>query len=175
MKFTKLISLLCALVMLLSLFASCANTGSGDETTVDNASTEAGAVEPEETKDPNYDDDGYLKSSLPVLNYKGEEVNLLVWEDVERPEFEVLESETGLDIVKDAIYERNMKVEDTLGVKLLWTEQVGDSNDLKAFVGYVQNCHSSGVYYDIIATYSRTAASLSASSLLMDLNTVEDS
>ena len=174
MKFTKLIALLCALVMLLSLFASCANTGSGDETTADNASTEA-SVQPEETKDPNYDDSGYLKSSLPVLDYKGEDVNLLVWEDVERPEFEVLESETGLDIVKDAIYERNMKVESILNVNLVWTEQVGDSNDLKAFVSYVQNCHSSGVYYDIIATYSRTAASLSANSLLMDLNTVEDS
>ena len=174
MKFTKLIALLCALVMLLSLFASCANTGSGDETTADNASTEA-SVQPEETKDPNYDDAGYLKSSLPVLDYKGEDVNLLVWEDVERPEFEVLESETGLDIVKDAIYERNMKVESILNVNLVWTEQVGDSNDLKAFVSYVQNCHSSGVYYDIIATYSRTAASLSANSLLMDLNTVEDS
>ena len=174
MKFTKLIALLCALVMLLFLFASCANTGSGDETTADNASTEA-SVQPEETKDPNYDDAGYLKSSLPVLDYKGEDVNLLVWEDVERPEFEVLESETGLDIVKDAIYERNMKVESILNVNLVWTEQVGDSNDLKAFVSYVQNCHSSGVYYDIIATYSRTAASLSANSLLTDLNTVEDS
>ena len=175
MKFTKLIALLCALVLLLSLFAACAETGSTEETTADNASTEAIVTEPEETKDPNYDDQGYLKSSLPVLDYKGEEVELLVWEDVERPEFEVLESETGLDIVKDAIYERNIKVEDTLGIKLVWTEQVGDSNDLKAFVSYVQNCHSSGVYYDIIATYSRTAASLSANSLLMDLNTVENS
>ena len=119
MKFTKLISLLCALVMLLSLFAACAETGSTEETTADNASTEAIVTEPEETKDPNYDDQGYLKSSLPVLDYKGEDVDLLVWEDVERPEFEVLESETGLDIVKDAIYERNMKVEDTLGVKLV--------------------------------------------------------
>ena len=175
MKFTKLISLLCALVMLLSLFAACAETGSTDETTEEIASTEAIATEPEETKDPNFDDEGYRKSTLPELDYKGEEINLLVWEDVERPEFEVLESETGLDIVKDAIYERNIKVESTLGVKFVWHEQAGDSNDLKAFVSYVQNCYSSGVYYDIIATYSRTAASLSANALLTDLNTVDNS
>ena len=175
MKFTKLISLLCALVMLLSLFAACAETGSTDETTEEIASTEAIATEPEETKDPNFDDEGYRKSTPPELDYKGEEINLLVWEDVERPEFEVLESETGLDIVKDAIYERNIKVESTLGVKFVWHEQAGDSNDLKAFVSYVQNCYSSGVYYDIIATYSRTAASLSANALLTDLNTVDNS
>ncbi len=177
MKFTKIISLLCALVMLLSLFAACAETGNVTETTADTAaSTEPSAQEPEVTKDPNYDDNGYLKSKLPEdLNYKGEEVSILVWEDVERPEFEVLESETGLDIVVDAIYERNMATEEKLGVKLVWHEQPGDSNDLKAFVSYVQNCHAAGTYYDVIATYSRTAASLSANGLLTDLNTVENS
>ncbi len=177
MKFTKIISLLCALVMLLSLFAACAETGSETETTEDTAaSTEPSGQEPEVTKDPNYDDDGYLKSKLPAdLNFGGEEVSILVWEDVERPEFEVLESETGLDIVVDAIYERNMATEEKLGVKLVWSEQPGDSNDLKVFVNHVQNCHSSGLYYDVIATYSRTAASLSANGLLTDLNTVENS
>ena len=177
MKLTKLISLLCALVMLLSLFAACAETGSTDETTADTAaSTEPSEQEPEVTKDPNYDDNGYLKSKLPEdLNYNDEEVSILVWEDVERPEFEVLESETGLDLVVDAIYERNLATEAKLGVKLVWSEQPGDSNDLKAFVSYVQNCHSAGTYSDVIATYSRTAASLSANGLLTDLNTVENS
>ena len=176
MKFTKLISLLCALVMLLSLFAACADTGETDVTTDTVATTEAPLAQPEVTKDPNYDDQGYLKSKLPEdLNYGGEEISILVWEDVERPEFEVLENETGLDIVVDAIYERNNATEANLGVKLVWTEQPGDSNDLKAFVGYVQNCYSSGVFYDVIATYSRTAASLSANGLLTDLNTVENS
>jgi ABC-type glycerol-3-phosphate transport system substrate-binding protein len=177
MKLTKLISLLCALVMLLSLFAACAETGNVTETTADTAaSTEPSEQEPEVTKDPNYDDNGYLKSKLPEdLNYNDEEVSILVWEDVERPEFEVLESETGPDLVVDAIYERNLATEAKLGVKLGWSEQPGDSNDLKAFVSYVQNCHSAGTYYDVIATYSRTAASLSANGLLTDLNTVENS
>ena len=174
---TKLISLLCAILMLVPLCAACAETGDEVITTEDVAATEAPVSEaPVETKDPNYDDQGYLKSKLPeTLNYGGKEVNILCWEDVERPEFEILESETGLDMVKDAIYERNIATESPLGVSFKWTETPGDSNDLKAFVNYVQNCYSSGVYYDIIATYSRTAASLSASGLLQDLNTVEDS
>ena len=175
---TKLLSLLCALLMILPLCMACAETG-GDDITTENASatTEAPAsAEPEETKDPNYDDDGYLKSKLPeTLNYSDKEVNILCWEDVERPEFEILESETGLDLVKDAIYARNIATETRLGVSFKWTETPGDSKDLQAFVNYVKNCYSSGVYYDIIATYSRTAASLSANGLLEDLNTIEDS
>ena len=176
-KTIRITALLCALLMLLSLFAACAETEGGEVTTDGNAVTEAPAeTVPEETKDPNYDDDGYLKSTLPQdLNYNDADVNILVWEDVERPEFEVLETETGLDIVVDAIYERNMATEEKLGVTLVWHEQPGDSNDLKAFVSYVQNCHSAGTHYDVIATYSRTAASLSANGLLTDLNTVENS
>lgn len=176
MKITKIISLFCALCMLLSLFAACAETETGEETTDLIADTEALGHEPEVTKDPNYDDDGYLKSKLPEdVKFTGEKISILCWEDVERPEFEVLESETGLDLVKDAIYERNIATEARLGVTFEWTEQAGDSNDLKAFVNYVQNAFNAGTYYDIIATYSRTAASLSASGLLEDLNDVENS
>ena len=176
MKFTKLISLLCALVMLLSLFSACANAGNDSETSAEAAATEAPAGEAEVTKDPNYDDQGYLKFKLPEdVKFEGETISILCWEDVERPEFEVLENETGLDMVKDAIYERNIATEARLGVTFDWTEQAGDSNDLKAFVSYVQNCYNAGTYFDIIATYSRTAASLSASGLLEDLNDVEDS
>jgi hypothetical protein len=175
MKITKLISLLCALCMLISMFAACAETGSGSETTEENAATEAVATEPEVTKDPNYDDNGYIICKLPeTVKFDGETISILCWEDVERPEFEILEAETGLDIVKDAIYERNIATEARLGVTLDWTETPGDSNDLKAFVNYVQNCYNGGTFFDIIATYSRTAASLSCSGLLEDLNAVED-
>lgn len=173
----KFISLLCALLMILPLCAACAETGGDDISTEGASITEAPASEiPEETKDPNYDDDGYIICNLPeTLNYGDAEINILCWEDVERPEFEILESETGFDMVSDAIYDRNAATESRLGVTLKWTETPGDSSDLKAFVSYVQNCYSSGFFYDIIATYSRTAASLSASGLLTDLNTVDNS
>ncbi len=174
--YVKLIALLCALLMVLPLCMACAEMNDPEATTEDGASTKDPGQDPETTQDPNYDSNGYLKSKLPEeLKYPGETISILCWEDVERPEFEILESETGLDLVKDAIYERNIATEERLGVTFEWTEQAGDSTDLKAFVSYVQNCYSSGVYYDIIATYSRTAASLSANGLLEDLNTVEDS
>ena len=80
MKTTKLISLLCALCMLLSLFAACAETEGGAETTAEaGAATEAPITEPEVTKDPNYDDDGYLKSKLPEdVKFDGEKISILL-------------------------------------------------------------------------------------------------
>ncbi len=184
--YTKLVSFLCAAVMLLSLFAACAETNGettdpasdSPATTADPSGSNAGNTTdpaPVTTTDPNYDENGYLKSELPELNYNGKKVTILHWKDVERPEFEILESEQGLDLVKDSIYERNVITADKLSVEFEWVGQPGNSNNVNAFVSYVQNCKNNGDFYDVIATYSRTAASLSANGLLTDLNTVEDS
>ena len=177
-SYAKIISLLCASLLLLSLFAACAQPSGNEDTTdgaastTDPANTENGG---EETRDPNYDEEGYLLDKLPAdLTYDRETVSILHWK-AERPEFEILESETGLDMVKDAIYERNMAVESRLDVRFEWTQQLGDSNNVGNFVNYVQNAYNNGTFYDVIATYSRTAASLAADGLLMDLNKVENS
>ncbi len=177
--YTKMLALFCASVMLLSIFAACAAPGVSDTTTENGetpSQTNATTTAPEETADPRFDEDGYLKSTLPEdLKFIGETVSILYWEDVERPEFEVLERDTGLDIVKDAIYARNIATEERLGVTFEWVPQKGNSNNIKNFVNYVQNCSQNGTYYDIISTYSRTAASLSSNGLLEDLNTVQNS
>ncbi len=174
-KFTRIISLICALLMLVPSLVACANTSGGEETTAgENAQTEAPAVE--ETVDDGKDKDGFERDDLPEeLDYKGEVVSILGWEDVERPEFEILEDETGIDMVKDAIYNRNLAVEDRLGITLEWTMQKGNNSNRAAFANYVQTSYSGGTYYDIIATYSRTAAMLCVDGLLQDINTIDDS
>ena len=173
--FARILALICAVILLVPCFASCANTQSSEETTAaQNAQTEA-PVE-EVTVDNSKDKDGYLRDDLPdEIDYKGETVSILGWQDVERPEFEILEEETGVDMVKDAIYSRNIAVEDRLGVTLEWTMQKGNNSNRAAFANYVQNCYSGGTYYDIIATYSRTAAMLCVDGLLQDINTIDDS
>ncbi len=178
--YARITALLCALVMLLSAFAACAEPATGDTTTNGEADSaadpSAATTQPEDTADPRYDEQGYLKSTLPEdLKYTGNTVTILYWEDVERPEFEVREDELGFDAVKDTIYERNLATEARLDIEFEWVGQKGNSGNIKNFVNYVQNCSQSGTFYDIISTYSRTAASLSANSLLEDLNTIDDS
>lgn len=177
-KFARIISLICAVLLLVPAFASCANTQGGEETTANNAQTQA---TPNDTVvvDPNadkYDKDGFWKDDLAdEIDYKGEVVSILYWSDVERPEYEILEEETGTDMVKDAIYNRNLAVEDRIGVTLEWTGVEGDNGQRANFANYVTNCYSGGTFYDIISTYSRTSAMLCVNGHLQDLNTIEDS
>ena len=123
MKLTaRILSMLLVTVMLLGVVACGGKTddpaastttaaagGEGDATTT--AATEATTENP-------YDENGYLKSSLPELDFKGEEVTILWWTDVEKPEF-VVEEVTG-DLINDAIYQRNMNVQEQLGVTFAW-------------------------------------------------------
>ena len=174
--YARIISMICALLMLPGCFVGCANT-TDPETSTENAQTTAPDVAgPEETVDLNLDKDGFWKDDLPNdLNYKNEIVSILCWKDAERAEFDITEEETGTDMVKDAIYSRNLTTQERLGVTFEWTAENGDAGDRAAFTEYVRNCYSGGTYYDIIATYSRTAGMLLTNGFIQDLNAIEDS
>ncbi|MGM9641750.1 MAG: ABC transporter substrate-binding protein [Eubacteriales bacterium] len=169
--YARLIAMLCALVMLVAAFAACAETGTGNTTTGG-----AETVDPGETGPATHDKDGYLLDDLPEnLNYKQETVTILYWIDAERAEFDILEEEADGDMVKDAIYKRNITTEDRLGVTFEWIGQKGNSGNRGAFTNYVGNALSGGTYYDIIATYSRTAGMLLVNGYIQDLNKIENS
>lgn len=170
--YARIIAMLCALVMLVAAFAACAETGSGNSTT-----DTAAPVNPEQTGPATHDKDGYLLDDLPEdLNYKQETVTVLYWSDAERAEFEILEEEAkDGDMVKEAIYKRNITTEDRLGITFEWIGQKGNSGNRGAFTNYVGNALSGGTYYDVIATYSRTAGMLLVNGYIQDLNKIENS
>ena len=174
--YARIIAIICACLLLVPCFIGCADTKDPTETT--EAAQTQGPIQGEvgeETADPNLDKDGFWKDNLPTdLNYN-EIVTILYWKDVERVEFEVLEEEVGVDMVKDAVYNRNLAVQDRLGVTFEWIGENGDNGDRKSFLTYTQNAYSGGTFYDIIATYSRTSAMLCTSGLLQDLNDIENS
>ena len=172
--YARIIAMLCAMVMLFGCFVACADTQDPTETT-EAAQTQApGEQGGEETADPNLDKEGFWKDDLPEeLNFD-ETVTILYWADAERKEFVIEEDEADGDMVNDAIYNRNLAVEERLGVTFEWIGQNGDSGDRANFTNYVQNCYSGGTYYDIIATYSRTAGMLLTEGLIQDLNDIED-
>ena len=172
--YARIIALICAILMLVPCFASCANTQGSEETTDAAAQTQA-PVE-EETADPNYDNEGFWKDDLAdEIDYQGQTVTILYWDDVERAEFEITEDEADGDMVKDAIYRRNLATEERIGVTFEWIGTPGDAGDRANFTNYVRNAFSGGTYYDIIATYSRTAGMLLTNGFIQDLNAIEDS
>ena len=118
MKLKSIISLLLCLIMALSV-VSCSNTadpseGSSDATTNSPAATAApdSTAAVEVTESP-YDENGFLKSSLPEeLDFGGEKVTVLWWTDVENPEFFV-DGENGVEFVNfvlDIPYKTNTDI-----------------------------------------------------------------
>ena len=102
--FVRVLSLMLACLFCVTLIVACNDTSSNGDDDGDN-----GLI------DSRFDVNGRLNDNLPAdLNFGGEEVTVLYWNDVERPEFEQ-ESITG-DNVRDAIYDRNNQIEDRLNI-----------------------------------------------------------
>jgi hypothetical protein len=106
MKTIRILSLLLALLMLLSVFVACGNTP--EETT-------AG-----KTEKPTGDSDrDLIEDSVPLdLNYNGETVTFFVRSDNDLFKYEIACEKLLNDSLYDAIHYRNIDVETRLGVKV---------------------------------------------------------
>ena len=165
-------SLFLALLMLTALLASCAETGDTVVTTEQPvaAITTAPAVE-ESTADGRFDANGFEKDDIPdELDYKGEGITLLVWNDVEHEEFDVAYEQLSGDLVEQAIYDRNSKVEERLGVTLDFIRVDGNGSNIKSWNAYVGNSVSiNSREFDIIAGYSISVAKNASSGYLYNM------
>ena len=100
----KILCLLLAALMLLSV-AACGKPTDGPT----DDPKESGPAKEQETADPNYVCD------LPELNYGGASIGIL-YADVNNKGDELASEELGHGVVSDAVYERNIEVQEMLGV-----------------------------------------------------------
>ena len=166
----RIVALLLAVIMCGAIVA-CGKSGEESATTTAQ-STGMDTTATQETQ-PVDDDPHEISLGLPEdLFYNGDVVSVLHW-DSEKPEFSI-EEITG-SLVNDAIYQRNTNIEERLGVNLQFTEQNGSVDYMADYVQAVQNAFQSGAKeYDILPTYSRTAAILSTRGLYYNLNEIDD-
>ncbi|MBO4972049.1 MAG: hypothetical protein J6D45_04475 [Clostridia bacterium] len=168
MNIKKILSFVIILTMLLSVLSACTGDKGGDDvTTPSDTTTDPTDVttDPDDLKKDVLFDVSAFKSS-----YSGETVNILCW-DSEHPEFEVNKSElSGGEPLLDAIYSRNMKLQDALGVTLVFTEHTDGASLSPEVLKYVEMQADGGIPFDIMAVYSRTAAVLSQKGHLLPVN-----
>ena len=156
-----LIFLLAALLIL--PVVSCAKKDG--ETTGEN--TTAAVVPDSETEASTVDEHGFIKDDLPDnLNFDTD-INILYWDDYTMTEFFV--DEPNGNNIDSAIYSRNLKVEDRLGVSLKYTGTPGSADYMSAYTAKVAADFKSDHFYDIYATYSRTPPALSLEGYTIDL------
>ncbi len=161
----KIIALLAVCVMLFSLVACVKPKVDPNATTTPNSTSESPST---------VDENGYLLDDLsPSLNFNGNKVGILYWNDVEHTEFEVKEI-TG-ELVEDAIFSRNIAVENRLNIKLNYYGIPGNVSNIGSFVSYVQNTISADEKsYDIIGSYSSTGGTLAYNGFVKDLLELEN-
>ena len=107
-------SLLLVIVFLMSL-AACGETAAETEP----VETAADTVAVEETEPE-------LKDNLPDLDYAGADMRVLHFGSESATLKDALGDDAGGDIVSDAVYNRNLMVEDRLNIKFTWTPGSSD-------------------------------------------------
>lgn len=166
-KNARIISLVLALLLTANGLLSCSD--STEETTTQTTGTDTNVtVEDTETIDDSTDENGYLKDSLPELNFGGETIHFLYWSDVGNQEFEA--EEMNGELINDAIYQRNVGTEERLNISYDWIGTPGNGSNIDAYVGVVQESHLAGdAAYDILASYSRSIAACMVNGFLTNL------
>lgn len=166
----RTLSLLLAVLLCSTVFAACAkdNGDTGTDTTAAPIADDTVTTAPE-IVDDGKDANGFIRDTLPSdLNFKDETINILTWSDVEHNEFEV-EEITG-DLVADALYNRNRRVEERLGVKLEFHGVKGNWGNSNEYVTHVNTAIQSGSHdFDMCAAYSMTMATCAYQGFLLNL------
>ena len=160
-KYLRIIALVMAILTLSGMFAACAETGTTDTTTAaDVAATEAPTVETtvEETL--------YAPDDLAESYNFGETITIYLWKDYTMMEFYA--EETG-DVIDDAIFNRNIAVEDRLGIEFEYVEEKGSSSDYENWIKKAENDWQADNSYDIYAGYSRSAPLMTLKGMTVNL------
>lgn len=163
-KITRILAAILACLIMTSMFIACGNTGDGDgsqaTTTQATADGSTGSDSVADESAGKYDDEGFLLDDIPAnTNLNQMDITMLYWSDVENPEFFV-ETENAGDLVGEAIFTRNSRVENRLNVTILYEGQPGNNEQNAAYVSRVRNAEQGGESFDIYASYSMTTANL---------------
>ena len=178
MKKIRFAALLMALLTLLLCFASCANTPTeqGDSTTASTPDATEAPTATTETPETTYpvDENGYELDRLPELNYNGEEFVLFTWSNQVMWEWNEDDTTNG-EKIHDAIYDRQIRAEERLGIELVLSKQTGDWNNRNSFIVTVEANVNAGQSdaFDLVGQYTPAAPIGAMKNLYMDLTEVQ--
>ena len=175
MKKIRLVALFMAILTVALCLASCANTTGGEDVTTagEIAATEAPIAGTTETPETTYpvDENGYELDRLPELNYNNEEFVLFTWSNQVMWEWNEDETTNG-EKIHDAIYDRQVRAEERLGIDLVLVKQSGDWGNRNAFILTVEANVNSGNQdaFDLVGQYTPAAPIGAMKNLYLDLS-----
>ena len=160
-KYIRIIALIMALLTLSGMVAACAETGNV-ETTTEAVAAETQAPTVETTAEETL----YALDDLKESYNFNETITIFMWSDYTMMEFYA--EETG-DVIDDAIFNRNIAVEDRLGIEFEYVEEKGASSDYTKWIQKAENDWQADNSYDIYAGYSRCAPLMTLKGMTVNL------
>ena len=154
----KLLALLLVFAMVIP-FAACADTGDGEVTTAEEVSDDEIADIPEE-----------FCHELPALNYKDKKVTILHAKGSGRDDELTAEGDFSSNQVSSAVNERNLAVEQQLGVKLNIVE---NEDPITASETLQTSVNAADTTYQIAMNATTAAVGPMFNGIYKDLSTVE--
>ncbi|MBQ2512366.1 MAG: hypothetical protein II534_03365 [Clostridia bacterium] len=168
MKAARITALLMAILICAAMAAACAGGPPAELTSAEITTSGPDSGDLTTGKESDCDSNGYLLDALPELDFGGNEVRVLYDNKFIMPDFFV-ESENG-EAVNDAIYNRNLSVEERLKIKLAFTGEAGSDGNQQKYVAAAMNDVKSGDNsFSVYGAYSRTIPLLSMQGGLMNL------
>ena len=161
--FIRAILLLLVLCMTVSAFAACAAEEEGEPVEATTDSRESGITE---TEGPLTDEDGYILDAIPEDLKINEKFSILGWKEGQS---QFYRAELGSDVVGNAVYLRNMAVEERLGVEFDWSFVDGDWDDRNKYSQQISATSDAGMAYDAAICYNLVPYVLAVKGLVVNL------
>lgn len=113
------------------------------------------------------DENGYRLDDLGTRDYQNRTITMLCWSDRSCQEFDA--EEKNSDIVNNAIFDRNSKVEKRLNVNLTFDMKPGNYENMDAFRATVENDAQNERVYDLYGCYGPLASEFAMAGRITDL------
>lgn len=165
--YLRIIALLMALLTVAGMVVACAETSGETTTEADVAATVAPDVDSTVAEETDYALDK-LKESY---NFN-ETITFFIWSDYTMREYYA--DESG-DVIDDAIFNRNISVEDRLGVEFEYIEEKGASSNYSEWIVKAENDWAADGTYDIYSGYSRSAPLMTLKGMTANLLEYDES
>ena len=161
-NYKKIVSFFLA-VLTLTAVTSSVSCGSDTDTTTESTPTTSAATEAvTEVPGP--------KLELPAADYGGTTFNMLI--PTEYSDHYIADAESG-DVVQDAVYARNVAVEELLNIKYNYISAMGGWEDRETYKGLIRNSVLAGDgAHDLVAGYQVCVLPLSLEGVFMDIHEV---
>ncbi len=162
MTFKRFFALFLCVLMLLSAVACSTPSGGEDSTADTSAETQLPSAESTSSADtgPVLDEWGreLVEDDVPELDFKGATLSFLARKDssgYNRWSIDFYADENDVTVMGEAVYKRNEKVADRLGIHYEITIENGSYSDFNIYATRIESSYQAGDHlFDVVGTYS---------------------